>query len=106
MSRTYRRRGARHEYSWVLREREWTAGGTLVTIRIEARSAQGRKAIARFHSDAHVTLGSSAPRWYRRIFDHRLRTLNARQLRRWLNDPEYDPVFQIRHRHCANWSWW
>jgi len=48
----------------------------------------------------------SAPRWYRREFDHRLRTMNDRQLRRWLADPGYDPVMQIRHRHDANWSWW
>lgn len=39
MSRTYRRRGERHDYDWVLR------------------------AIARFHSDACWTLGSTAPRW-------------------------------------------
>jgi hypothetical protein len=49
---------------------------------------------------------SSAPHWYRRAFDLRLRTLNDRQLRRWLDDPGYDPVMQIRHRHDANWSWW
>jgi len=45
---------------------------------------------------AEVTMRSSAPRWYRREFDHRLRTLNDRQLRRWLADPSYDPVMQIR----------
>jgi hypothetical protein len=56
MSRTYRRRGARHEY--------------------------------------------------RRVFDHKLRTLNDRELRRWQRDPRHDPVQQVRHRHQANWSWW
>lgn len=105
MSRTYRRRGERHEYRWVLREYEW-AGGHLVPFQLGAHSEEGRRAIARFHSDAYETLRSSAPRWYRRIFDHRMRTLNARELRRWLDDPTYDPVFQVRHMHSADWNWW
>ena len=49
---------------------------------------------------------SAAPRWYRREFDHRLCTMNDRELRRWLADPGYDPVIQARHLHRANWSWW
>ena len=105
MSRTYRRRGQTHEYSWVLRDPSdatpWWARTAL-----DRRSHEGRRAIARFHSDAEVTMRSGAPHWYRRAFDHRLRTLNDRQLRRCLADPDYDPVFQIRHRHDANWSWW
>lgn len=105
MSRTYRRRGARHDYDWVLRDYRWL-DGALVPFLIEPHSKEGRRAIARFHSDACWTLRSTAPRWYRRIFDHQLRTLNTRQLRRWLNDPDYNPVFQARHRHNANWSWW
>jgi hypothetical protein len=28
------------------------------------KAAQGRRAIARFHSDAHWTLRSAAPRWF------------------------------------------
>lgn len=105
MSRTYRRRGQRHEHVWVLRDYRWV-GGALVPRLIEASSNEGRRAIARFHSDAYGTLRSTAPRWYRRVFDHRLRTLNREELRRWLDDPGHDPVFQVRHRHTANWSWW
>lgn len=105
MSRTYRRRGARYEYHWVLREVAFVSGRFL-EIRIDRRSLQGRRAIARFHSDAELTMRSAAPRWYRRVFDHRLRTLNDRELRRWIADPGYDPVQQVRHRHRANWSWW
>jgi len=105
MSRTYRRRGERHDYESVLRDYRWV-NSTPIAFRIDAHSREGRRAIARFHSDACWTLRSTAPRWYRRIFDHRLRTLNARQLRRWLKNPSYDPVFQVRHRHSASWSWW
>jgi len=105
MSRTYRRRGQRQDYAWVLLDHRW-ASGVLISFLSDARSKEGRRAIARFHSDAHWTLRSTAPRWYRRAFDHRIRSANTRQLRRWLNDPDYDPVFQTRHRHNANWSWW
>lgn len=105
MSRTYRRRGQRHEYVWVLRDYRLD-GGALVPFLIEASSKEGRRAVARFHADAYGTLRSAAPRWYRRVFDHRLRTLNRKELRRWRDDPGHDPVFQVRHRHNANWSWW
>jgi len=105
MSRTYRRRGERHEYSWVLRDSCWI-NGVRVPFLIDPRSKEGRRALARFHADAYSSLRSPAPQWYRRIFDHRQRALNTRQLRRWLDDPGYDPVFDVRHRHGANWSWW
>jgi len=90
MSCTYRRRGERHDYDWVLRDYRWV-NGALVPFLIDARSKEGRRAIARFHSDAYWTMRSAAPHWYRRIVDHRLRTLNTRQLRQWLADPSYDP---------------
>ena len=105
MSRTYRRRGQRHEYPWVLREWHWS-GGMLASHQIDPRSKTGRRAIARFHSDAERTMSSGPPRWYRRVFDHRLRTLNFREFRRGLNDRDYEPVMQARHRHSAKWTWW
>ena len=102
MSRTFRRRHARHDYVWELRDydpalRTW--------YRIDAHSLEGRKAIARFHSDAAFKM-SSAPNWYCKLFNRKLNTANDRQLRRWRDDPGYDPVFEERHMHSANWSWW
>ena len=105
MSRTYRRRGQSHEYYWVLRD--WDATVPFgPRVLFDRHSRGGRLAIARFHSDAEETTRSAAPHWYRRSFDHRLRTANDREYRRWLTDPDYDPVMQARHLHCANWSWW
>jgi hypothetical protein len=104
MSRTYRRRRHRYEYRWVLRD--WTDVPFVAPLTFNPRSPEGRRAIARFHSDNEITMRSTAPRWYRKLFDRRLRTFNDKQLRRWLADPEYDPVMQAWHRHCANWSWW
>ena len=105
MSRTYRRRRHRYEYRRVLRD--WKVGAPFgAPILIDPRSPEGSRAIARFHSDKEVTMGGAAPRWYRKVFDRRLRSRNDKQLRRWLADPRYDPVIQVRHRHTANWSWW
>lgn len=105
MARTLRRKGERHEYDWVLRD--WESGRPYWhRVQIDPRSKAGRKAIARFHSDKTVTMSGSAPRWYRKVSDHRIRTVNARVLRRWLDDPQFDPVFQDWHKHDANWSWW
>ena len=107
MSRTYRRRQERHEYRWVLRE--WTLdveSCRVLHFMLDRGTRQGRRAIARFHADATITMRSTAPRWYRRLYDHQLRTMNERQLRRWLANPGYDPIQQVRHRHSANLSWW
>ena len=103
MSRTYRRRGQRHEYYWVLFD---LRSGAPLDAKLDPRSREGRRAIARFHSDTEVTMAGSAPRWYRRVFDRRQRIFNDRQLRRWLADPGYDPMILVRHRHTATWSWW
>ena len=105
MSRAYRRRRHCHEYRWVLRD--WKAGAPSgARVLLDLRSSEGRRAIARFHSDAETTMRSPAPRWYRKIHDARIRTFNDRQIRRWLDDPGYDPVTQARHRNGAHWSWW
>jgi hypothetical protein len=105
MSRTYRRRRHRYEYSWALRDwKASVASGT--TVMLDSRSREGRRAIARFHSEKEVTMGGAAPPWYRKVFDRRQSTFNDKQLRRWLADLGYDPVIQARHRHAASWSWW
>jgi hypothetical protein len=105
MSRTYRRRSERCEYRWVLRE--WTfASGTLVPVALDRRSPEGRRAIARFHSDAEVTMKGGVPRWFRRIFKRRQRNANTRELLHWLSDKGYEPLMNVRHRSSAKWAWW
>lgn len=105
MSRTFRRRRHCYEYRWVLRVGDSVIPYSARTP-LDRNSAEGRRELARYHSDAYEGVRSPAPRWYRREFDHRLRTRNDRELRRWLADSGYDPVTQVRHLHRANWSWW
>jgi hypothetical protein len=104
MSRTFRRKNQQHDYEWVLID--WKSGGGVNhTLRLDPRSSLGRKALAHYHSDNEVTMGSSAPRWYRKAYDHRLRTRNNRQMRKWLAEPAFDLIFEASHRHNANYSW-
>ena len=105
MAHTFRRKRERHEYYWVLHD--WASRFSRGHwVQLDPRSKAGRKALARFHSDKIVTMGGSAPRWYRKASDHRIRTGNDRMLRRWLADPEFDPVFRAWHNHEANRNWW
>ncbi len=105
MARTFRRKQHCYEYRWVLRD--WDSTQSFGHwIRLDPHSKSGRKALAFFHSDKQKTISGAAPRWYRKVFDHRIRTANHRALRRYLADPDYDPVFQDWHKHSANWSWW
>lgn len=97
MSRTYRRRGERHEYSWVLRE--WTfESGYIKRVVLDPNSLAGRRALARFHSDAQVPMKGGVPRWFCRIFKRRQRNADTRQLLRWFADPGYEPLMNARHR--------
>ena len=105
MSRTYRRRGERHEYRWVLRDRSDAAPWWAHEL-LDRHSKEGRRAIARFHSDAEVTMRSGPPRGFCRVFKRRLRNAGTGELRRWLFESGYDPVLQSRHRHSAKWAWW
>ncbi len=104
MSRTYRRRGERHEYRWVLRDRSDDTPWAHALL--DSDSKEGGRAIARFHSDAEVTMRSGPPHWFRRIFKRRQRNAGTRELLRWLADPGYGLVMQSRHRHSARWAWW
>jgi len=62
MSRTYRRLPQRYEYRWVLRD--WEAAvppGTAVLF--DSNSPEGRRAIARFHSDSDRKITVHSAGW-------------------------------------------
>ena len=104
MSHTLRRKNQQHDCDWVLVDWRSCIPGVQYPSH-DSRSALGQKVIAHYHSHSQITMGSAAPRWYRKVYDHRLRTRNNRQMRKWLEDLEFDPVFEACHRHDANYSW-
>jgi hypothetical protein len=105
MSRTFRRKQERHEYRWVLRE--WSfADGVVRRYQVDPKSAAGRRAIAKFHSDKACTMRCGPPHRYRKFFQPQLDTSNDRMLRRCLANPAFDPVFAPWHKHNAMYAWW
>jgi hypothetical protein len=102
MARTYRMRKQPHVEARMLRDSPEGLDSLCLTAKVDRHSARGRAILVRLHADC----GSrAAPRWLRRVFDHRLRTLNQRMLHRSLDRADFEPRFVARHRHNARW-WW
>jgi GH24 family phage-related lysozyme (muramidase) len=105
MSRTYRRRHACHNLVWVLRDYRWNNGALQRTI-LDPNSQAGKKALAKYYSDAgfgdygHAT----APHWYRRYLNHRSDRREAQELNRWLKNSEHEVLLPRRVRD-ASWYW-
>lgn len=107
MSRTYRRQGARYNLDWVLRENVWVDGFFRHTY-FELDSREGKKAMARYFSDAGC--GSyghgTPPHWYRRYLNHRADRREEQRLHHWLRNSDQDRelIFLPRVRD-ANYYW-
>ena len=92
MSRTRRRIGA--EYSYLL-----PSMYSDVPVPDEDRVW-----INKFHSD-HGYKAGSPPRGFVRLYKRKMNRHNDRMLRRWLHDPSFDPVFEPKTYHRAQWAW-
>ena len=105
MSRTYRRRNARYNLDWVLRDYSWI-NGHMQRIVIDPKSHEGKKALTRYYSDSgfgdysHAT----APHWYRRYLNHRADRREEMELHRWRKNPEREIVLP-RRVSDAGWYW-
>ena len=60
--------------------------------------------VIRFHSD-HYPKWGSPPREFVRLYKRKMNRHNDRMLRRWLNDPGFEPVFDVKTYHRAQWAW-
>jgi hypothetical protein len=109
MSRTYRRRKQTHDHHWVLRDYACAAGATsrfmIVPVDIPARSAEGRKRLAKYHSD-HASVYGQAPRHVRKLFNRRQRMGHRLEIAHWLKNSEHPVQCDPRTRHSATWAWW
>lgn len=106
MSRTYRRKNAREEYYWVLREYNSDYGynddGTWYyqswySYHSED-SDEGRKRLSHYHSDAGTFKHKEpGPSWFRNFYSQRpLRRHGKRELKKFLLDPEYEPIIEAK----------
>jgi hypothetical protein len=105
MSRTYRRRNARYNLTWVLRNYTWINGHQQRFV-LDPNSREGKKALAQYFSDAgfgdyaHAT----APHWYRRYLNHRADRREEMELHCWRSNPDREVVLPRRVRD-AGWYW-
>lgn len=106
MSKTIRRRQAKHEYYWVLRDHVRCSDGYWVTIQMDPRSKQGRKRIKKFHSDSTRTM-EMVPAWFRRSMNRRRRRNDHQTLHDFYREGclEDGPVMRY-HRSDILWLWW
>ena len=105
MSRTYRRCNTRYNMDWVLRDTTRT-NGFIQRFTLDPKSREGKKALARYYSDAgfgdyrHAT----APHCYRRYLNHRADRREEMELHRWRKDPDREVVLP-RRVSDAGWYW-
>ncbi len=92
MSKTFRRKQPRDDYSWVLSAYVYRGPDR----RIDPRSKEGKYELARYHSDMGTNLWREpGPSWYRTITRQRpLRREGARQLKKYLLNPEMEVIIE------------
>lgn len=114
MSKTIRRKNYSRDLWWVLRDWDFSEPEFNVgrRIRIDPHSKEGKKRLAKYHSDAASFMGN-APSWYCNIFQRTARQEARRQLHLFFNNPEdldhntgHMVMLDPKHHHSATWAWW
>lgn len=97
MSRTFRRKNETREYDWVLRDWDnwvWSLPTVRPVFTIESKS--GKKALAKYHSDAGThSCKEPGPSWFRKITRQRpLRREGKNKLRKFMLDEEIEVIIE------------
>lgn len=107
MARTIRRRAFWRDIAFALVDYQFD-GHVLHRFEHSPHSVEGRRRLARYHSDAGSgsALGAGAPRWFTRLDSRAIKARNKTALARWLRLDDHDPVFQDKHYRNGQWEWW
>ena len=108
MSRTSRRLSYSRDRYFVMSD--WDEDYTC-RIPIDSKSPNGRKLLAKYHSDSGKFRGN-APHWYCNFYERSARMEAKRQLHRYMRHPE-DQTFNVgtvvmleaNHRGSASFAW-
>lgn len=109
MSRTYRCKKNKHliQENRILEKRVWnsTKFWDYNTIQIDPKSKEGKKALARFHSDAkHFLYQWRGPSWFHNTTAQRpYRRDCKKQIKKFMNDPDYE-IQIIRKPYRQYWD--
>ena len=103
MAKTYRRRQEKHEYRLVLSDVQRLPGLRWRRVRIDRHTPEGRRRLARFHSDAHWP-SRRVPAWYRHIEERRKRHGEATACR---VIPQHGggETLAICRKPSVHWTW-
>ena len=96
MSRTFRRKwGDQHDLQWALTDYIFI-DGSMRRIKIDPKSKEGRKNVARYHSDAGTNrCKEPGPSWFRTEFTQSPYRARARsELRKALFDEDCEVVLE------------
>ncbi len=94
MSKTFRRKNANPEdVRWVLREWcDW-----FQHTWIDPKSEEGKRRLAKYHSDKRGYRGEPGPSWFRNMTVQRpLRREGVTQLKKYLLDPETEVILEAK----------
>lgn len=103
MARTIRRKNVTWNYGWVLKDWDcWISGR-----RISPNSKEGKKEIAKYHSDGGFGSYSnmSAPRYYRKMLNKRNDRREQNELYHWMKDPDNAEILPRAWPKEASWFW-
>lgn len=103
MARTYRRKHEKHEYRLVLSDVQRLPGLRWRRVPIGRRTPEGRRRLARFHSDAYRP-SRWVPAWYRRA-DERRKRHGEDTACRVIPQHGGGETLAIRRRPSVRWTW-
>jgi hypothetical protein len=73
--------------------------------KIDPKSQQGRKLLAMSKRDKPWTFKEPGPSWFRNLFEERpLRRTSKRELQRYMDDDEYEPIIDAKQRKRVYWT--
>lgn len=105
MSRTYRKRCEAEDW-WVREELvRIYPNYTYVWVKRDLESEKYKKELAKYHSDSYRSFREPGPARFRNLFEERpLRRQNKRELQRFMQDSEYEPLIDAKQRKRIYWT--
>ena len=103
MARTYRRRHEKHEYRLVLSDVQRLPGLRWRRVSINRHAPEGRRRLARFHSDAHRP-SCRVPAEYRHI-EERVKRHRENTVCRVIPQHGGGETLAICRKHSVRWLW-
>lgn len=100
MSRTFRRKDPAGDLYWLLTDYQPIPGSRgYQRVKLDPRSIEGIKKLARYHSDSYDGFSEPGPAWFRNLMTERpQRREGKRELRKFMAKPdEYEVILNAKN---------